>query len=326
MLLLLPFLVPAGLYAQQTAPSRAGLAMDMTLITASAFTMGAESGSPSVTPAHPVQIGNAYYIGTYEVTNRQFCDVMNWAVEQGYVLVSAGGVEDLSGTRYLGIGRLDWGEQLGIESRQGRLAPTQGRADHPVAGVSWYGAAAFCNFLSLMEGESPAYDLATWRCSWDSAGYRLPTEAEWELAARGNTGRRFPWGNMASARHANFEGSGDPFETDVYPYASRGGPTTPVGYYDGSDRSGYATLSGASVLGVQDMGGNVAEWCWDGYDENYYARSPRQDPKGPDQTPTRTLRGGSWKWKAAEMEAFRRRDAEPGRCGYMIGFRVVSRF
>ena len=124
-----------------------------------------------------------------------------------------------------------------------------GKENHPVVNVSWKDAQAFC--------------------AW--AGVRLPTEAEWEKAARGTDGRKYPWGN-------------EPPTMELCNFNSNAGGTTPVGSYP----------KGASPYGVMDMVGNVWEWVNDWYDGSYYSQSPSENPQGPATGKYRVLRGGSW--------------------------------
>jgi len=172
------------------------------------------------------------------------------------------------------------------------------RQDHPIVFVTWYDAAGFCEW----------------------AGKRLPSEAEWERAARCDDGRKYPWGPGLDASRANFFGSEDPFERGVGNILQ----TTPVGFYDGSDRDGYQTRSGASPFGVHDLVGNVWEWTNDWYHPAYYTDSPAQNPKGPEQGGVRSVRGGSYAVDASHVRPTYRARDDPNLKGPEAGFRCAG--
>ncbi|MGF3501312.1 MAG: formylglycine-generating enzyme family protein, partial [Candidatus Bathyarchaeia archaeon] len=186
----------------------------------------------------------AYWIDRTEVTVAQFrafvgatgyettAEAEGW----GYVYVASSG-------KWERVRGADWEQPYG----PGAAAAED---DHPVVQVSWYDAAAYC--------------------AW--AGGRLPSEAEWEKAARGTAGRIYPWGNTFDGRKLNYCDANCVYswrDTAVDDgYAS----TAPVGSYPG----------GASPYGALDMAGNVWEWVADWYDRTYYASSPGSNPAGPD--------------------------------------------
>jgi formylglycine-generating enzyme required for sulfatase activity len=145
-----------------------------------------------------------------------------------------------------------------------------GRGDRPVINVSWDDAVAYCKWLSDKKGLK----------------FKIPTEAQWEKAARGADGRKYPWGNNRP-------------DESLANFGKRIGKTSPVGSY----------RQGASPYGLLDMAGNVWEWCWDWYDTNYYSKSPERNTPGPRIGTTRVLRGGSWSNDAADVRcAFRNFD------------------
>jgi formylglycine-generating enzyme required for sulfatase activity len=188
--------------------------------------------------------------------------------------------------------------------------------DHPIAQVSWFGACAYANYLSDLNGLNPCYDEVTFDCDTTETGFRLPTEAEWEYAARGgenNPYTMYPFGDTIDGTQANFVGSGDPFAL-----------STPVGYYDG-DQVINGIPSGvdmANGFGLYDMSGNVLEWCGDRFGP--YSGLPSNNPTGPTTGSTRVLRGGSFLHGTNSLGSAKRESGSPSLRGIIFGFRLVA--
>ncbi len=164
--------------------------------------------------------------------------------------------------------------------RQMPPAPSWGwQDDHPIVGVTWHGAVAYCEW----------------------AGVTLPTEAQWEKAARGTDGRIYPWGDEWVAGKCNSGAAG----------LNR---TAPVGSYP----------AGASPYGVMDMAGNVWEWCADWYGEKYYISAPDRNPQGPSSGAERVLRSSSWDGNPNDVRAARRVRTTPFNWFSNLGFRGSS--
>ncbi|NBC28808.1 MAG: SUMF1/EgtB/PvdO family nonheme iron enzyme [Spirochaetes bacterium] len=280
------------------------------------FNMGSDDGRVNEKPEHPVTLNRPYAINTYEVTNDQFVAVMNAALDNGWVIERTETLQNVNGDQQELLdlswyySRLDYdGSDLTVDA---------GYGDHPVVEVSWYGAAAFAYYLNELKGKEQTYDLSDWSMDATVAGYRLPTEAEWEYAARGTEGRTYPWGDFIDGSYANYVYSGDTYDNG----------TTPVGYYDGTTRDGFDTNNGSSPFGVHDMGGNVAEWVNDRYGISYYSSSPTDDPEGPEDDPAttsgRVWRGGSWYYDSSRLPSFYRNGGDAINDFIWRGFRLVE--
>jgi formylglycine-generating enzyme required for sulfatase activity len=315
-----------------TSISPSGLKYDMALILAGQFQMGDHFGyvdpqhPTDELPIHTVSISQ-FYIGKYDITVQQYCDFLNSVMAQKLVTVQGGSYPVTGGPRSsisvnTGLVFFAGGKDILFVTRQAyqygtigwdgsRFSVLENRDNHPATGVTWFGAAAYCNWLSQKDGYHPVYNTTTWESDFTKNGYRLPTEAEWEYAARGgqtNPYFNYPWGNDADKTKANWPKSSDPYESGPNPH------TTPVGFYNGQlhiksefnwpgSIETYQPSNGANAYGLYDMAGNVWQWCNDWYRQDYYKVSQSNDPTGPtmsEATPMqdgkiyRCMRGGNW--------------------------------
>jgi formylglycine-generating enzyme required for sulfatase activity len=172
----------------------------------------------------------------------------------------------------------------------------------PVEKVSWYDAVEFCNKLSEKEGLQKCYTGSgrSIICDFSANGYRLPTEAEWEYAAKG--------GNKSKGY--KYSGSNNVDE---------------VAEYDGNNNKSTKPVGGkkANELGIYDMSGNVWEWCNDWYNSDYYESSPASNPTGPDSGNYRVFRGGSWNYYDRYCRSAYRGHSKPVISYSSIGFRLA---
>jgi formylglycine-generating enzyme len=272
----------------------------MALIPAGSFAMGnvmsaSGEGSTDELPVHGVNV-SAFYMDKYEVSKALWDEVATWAATNGYDI---------------------------------NAASTSGKAtNHPAYDVTWYEAVKWSNARSQKEGLTPCYTVrgpvmnrgtSDPDCNFSANGYRLPTEAEWEKAARGgSSGKRFPWGDTITHSEANYYSSTS-FSYDVSP--TRGYHPT---YATGSQPDSSPVGSFApNAYGLYDMAGNMYEWCWDWYDRSYYASSPSSDPRDASSGSGRAIRGGSWDSYANGTRTADRSLCGPGEYYDYLGFRCV---
>ncbi|MEI7721745.1 MAG: SUMF1/EgtB/PvdO family nonheme iron enzyme [Verrucomicrobiota bacterium] len=181
-----------------------------------------------------------------------------------------------------------------------------GRDNRPVINVSWFDAVSYCNWLSKQEGLSPSYTIngTTVSCDFSANGYRLPTEAEWEYAAKGGQAAN------ALAQNAFYAGSTNIEEVAWYANNSNG-MTHPVGQKI------------PNSLGLFDMAGNVWQWCWDW--RGAYSSDSQTDPTGADTGVARIQRGGAWKFDPTMLRSTIRAYSIPLTASGLLGFRLVRR-
>ncbi len=267
----------------------------MVLVRGSTFTMGDqfEEGSSDENPTHSVTLSD-FYIGKNEVTFEEFD-----------AFCSATGREKPSDS--------DWG-----------------RGQRPVINVDWYDAVEYCTWLSQKQNLMPAYtidktrqdpnnsntdDTKRWTVTsnWEAKGYRLPTEAEWEYAAR-EGGKKVRFGNgkdVADPKEINFDGDSNP-----QAYSIKG--------IDRAQTVAVGSLNSPNALGLHDMSGNVWEWCSDWYGDKYYAESGgTRNPSGPISGQYRVLRGGSWNRYPRDRRVADRGRIYPAYRNFTFGFRVA---
>lgn len=310
--LLLPLLMAAALACGCTSsgPTEPGngdhAEPGMTLVPAGTFVMGdgvAHCGGSE----HEVVLTRGFYLGLCEVTNAKYLEALQWAYDHGYVTASESTVQDAldgSGVELLDLD--DSGCEITFDGGVFSIRNTgQGlNPDHPVKEVTWFGAARYCDWLSLQVHLPRAYaHSGDWLCNdgdpYGAIGYRLPTDAEWEYAAQYDDERIYPWGDdAATCERANYGNCID-YDTPVASY-----PDAPA------------------ALGLSDMAGNVREWCNDFF-QCSLGTEAQQDPVGPATGFYRVLRGGSWGEGDSELRCAARNSLDPPLSHFYIGFRVA---
>jgi sulfatase modifying factor 1 len=292
-------LIPAGEFQMGTAEDPKDTLKD--------FPYAPRNWVDGETPRHRVRITRAFYMATHETRLKDFLRFYHGA---NYKLEA-----ELDGRANFGL------DAAGHEIKSAKFRPWQPGweqdEEHPVNYVSWNDAVAFCRWLSEQEGRK----------------YRLPTEAEWEYACRAGTTTRYSCGDdpeglveIANVADQTAKGKWPDAFVEVLKDGRRTHTTIPFPYLKGDD--GYVVTAPVgkfrpNAFGLHDMHGNLWEWCQDVYEENYYGRSPVNDPAGPTDGATRVMRGGGFDDTTIYYRSAARLDHRPSfRCP-RTGFRVV---
>jgi sulfatase modifying factor 1 len=237
----------------------------------------------------------AYEIMITNVTVSQYAEFLNSAISDGGAKISGNEVvghypgDEFHGYKHENpIDPGDWSfiplddPSQRISQDGSNYVALAGYENHPMTMVSWFGAWGYCEYY----------------------GYKLPTELEWEKAARGTDTRPFPWGDDIERNNANFYSSRDPFEN----MSSFGSRTSPVGFYNGRTYDSYETLDAKSPYGLYDMAGNVWQWTGDVYADQHY----------------RYMRGGSKDTMEMDLRIWVSNNATPTYFSPGVGFRCIN--
>ncbi len=245
--------------------------------------------------AHETLVDYDYKVMVTDVTNVQYANYLNQALAEGTIKITDTEItgfypgdifhgynheEEISSGEYQHVPLTDDGLRIAYDGDTFRAKA--GYENHPMVMVTWFGAKAYCDF----------YD------------WRLPTEIEWEKAARGTDGRPFPWGSELERNNANFYSSHDLFEKIMDGLND----TTPVGFFNGNTYEDYQTLDSPSPYGIYDMAGNVWQWTGDVYENQHY----------------RYMRGGSKADYGYNLRVWTRNNAGPEYFGPSVGFRCAK--
>lgn len=251
-------------YVQFEILAKEELNVEMVFVEGGTFVMGDKNGQPDEKPEHYVNL-NSFHIGKYEITNREYCVFLNQ--------IDIDRLGNFGDVNFIRIGDPD----CQIVFNGSFFASKQFKENYPVVKVTWYGAKAFCEW----------------------AGGRLPTEAEWEYAAKG--GKDY-------AKSNDYKG----LDEFAWFFSNSGNHSHSVGEKK------------ANILGIHDNLGNVWEWCSDWYDDQYYETSPSNNPTGPQDGTTKSRRGGSWLSTFDDCKVSARNYYFPSSCYEDTGFRIAT--
>ena len=300
---------------------------------AGTFAMGANvlsgaSYESQELPVHDVTLSRGYLVGETEITIAQYCAFLN--NRAAWLRVSLAADDGTSNACYAVIESVGDGSPLvwlpvrgpAITNTAGNWQPVAAtHTNHPIVNVSWYGAALYCNFLSEIQGLVSMYSSNDWSCGWSvigstNSGYHLPSEAQWEHAARGwQRDDAFPWGRFMDYGRCN-----------IYKRTEALGYTNPASWPCTLPVRSFE----ANSIGLYDVIGNVAEWCDDWYDPGYYGNGDRADPT--DAMPcapllgatNKVVRGGGWGHSPLRLPSLSARGHWHATTGAKdVGFRVV---
>ena len=292
---------------------------------------GDDAPSRDERPEVEIVLSTPFAMMRHEITTEVASALLTHEWRAGMVRQEGEWLVDTYGRKLCGFGQLTFGQQFSLEIDEGEVRARSGYEGHPAVGITWYGALVLANALSRMEGRAVAQRISAdgVEVDFSQGGYRLPTEAEWALAAglldRDEVPRRArdrrPLSGEAM-RRVNHLRSGDQWESGDDPYTQNGGPTVPVG-----------ALGPQGELAVTDLLGNVWEWVFDWYDPLWYSRlSEMQDPTpyGPAQPyrdiygrRLKVVRGGAWNSPREDIRIGERGAFGPAQSSYSIGVRLV---
>src|SRR6056297_994611 len=278
-------------------------APEMVLVKAGSFQMGNtrgdSEGGNDEKPVHLVKLTYDYEIGKYELTNKQFMEFLNDAKVASNGYLNQHKVINISSS------------YCDFQYKNGRFTLKQsGKTNYPVIEIPWWGAVKYCNWLSEKNELAKTYDSKGNLTGTITKveGYRLPTEAEWEYAARGG---------HKSIEDYKYAGSND-FEDVAWVRSNSVNKNNPIYNGQGTHEIGQKA---PNELGLYDMSGNVGEWCHDFFIK--YTDDTRINPIGPDRSHFRMIRGGGWYSPGEWSTVFMRFSTEPESTHYNHGFRIA---